>query len=102
MASGSSRLFVGILFLVVGFVGGWLAHGPAAEKAGDQLIRVHGDGSVSKPEARISRTNTAAWVADAGTLQILFPESKFPHGVTEPPFEGMTHTGTDWSVRCVD
>src|SRR6266508_4558457 len=106
MANGSSRLLPGILFLVVGFVAGWLAHRPAAVTAAlkvDPLIRVHADGSVSPPEARIDRTNVVAWVADGkASLQILFPESKFPNGVKEPPFEveGMTHTGTDWAVRC--
>jgi hypothetical protein len=41
-----------------------------------------------------------AWIGDSGALAILFPEKNFPKDIKEPPFEGMTHQGTDWAVGC--
>jgi hypothetical protein len=101
MANGSSRVLAALVTLVVGFAIGWLVHRPAAEPvANDQLIRVHGNGTVSKPVAILSGADVAAWISDSGSLAILFPEKNFPNGIMEPPFEGMTQQGTDWAVRC--
>jgi hypothetical protein len=103
MANGSSRIFPTVVALVVGFAIGWLARPapkPQVEAQGDHLIRVHGNGTVSKPEARLGRADVAAWIADSGSLAILFPEKNFPNGINKPPFEGMTQQGTDWAVRC--
>jgi hypothetical protein len=102
MANGSSRILPALVSVVVGFALGWLTHRqPAASKAGDHLIGVHSDGTVTQPEAVISNGNKVAWATSGGeSLGILFPESGFPKGVTEPPFAGMTHQGTDWAVRC--
>ncbi|MGH9363811.1 MAG: hypothetical protein ACRD1B_00905 [Thermoanaerobaculia bacterium] len=116
MANGSSRLFPALIGLVLGFLLGWFiphreaapapasapAHAKLVGYAGiDHVIGVHGDGSLTKPEARIGRANKVAWASDGGeSLEILFPESGFSKGVTEPPFAGMTHKGTDWAVRC--
>lgn len=102
MANGSSRLLPGFLLLVVGSVAGCsVSRGGARVPGSDHLIGVHADGSVTLPRAFIERTNRVAWVADGGTtLQILFPESKFPPNSKVPPFAGMTHVGTDWAVNC--
>ncbi len=100
MANGSSQRLFGILLLIIGFIAGWLVHRPVAVKSGvNHGVRVHADGSVTPAEVSIARTDTVTWAADEGAgVQILFPESKFPTG--QPPFEGMTHSGTDWAVRC--
>jgi hypothetical protein len=100
MTNGFSRVVPALIGLVAGFAVGWLVHQPAETFAGDQLIRVHGDGSVSKPEARLGPKDVAGWIADSGSLAILFPEKNFPSGISEPPFEGMIHQGTDWAVSC--
>lgn len=100
MANGFSRLVPALIGVAAGFAIGWLSHRPTETLLGDQLIRVHGDGSVSKPEARLARADVAAWIADSGSLAILFPEKNFPQGIKEPPFEGMIHQGTDWAVSC--
>jgi hypothetical protein len=98
------RILTAVIAFVVGFAIAWLilpAPKPQVQPIGDPLVRVHQDGKVSRPEIRIDRTNTVGWAADeGGDLQILFPKSRFPEGVTEPPFEGMTLTGNDWAVRC--
>ena len=99
------RILPAVVALVVGFAIGWLVR-PAPKlhveaKVGDPLVRVNPDGSLSRPEIRIDRTNTVGWASIGGeSLEILFPQSGFPKGVTEPPFEGMTLKGTDWVVRC--
>lgn len=104
MANGSSRILPTVIALVVGFGIGWLVRPvpkPSAEALGDPLVRVNPDGSLSRPELRIGRTNTAGWASiGKESLQILFPQSGFPKGVTEPPFADMTLNGTDWVVRC--
>ena len=104
MANGSSRLLSSVVALAVGFVVGWLVRPmpkPEAAVKGDPLVRVNPDGSLSRPEVRIDRTNTVGWASIGGeSLEILFPQSRFPEGVTEPPFTGMTLKGTDWVVRC--
>jgi hypothetical protein len=101
MANGSSRILPAVGALVVGFAIGWLIPHPAADsRADDHLIRVHGNGTVSKPRVRLKREHVAAWVADSGNLAILFAEKNFPDGTKLPPFAGMTHQGTDWAVRC--
>lgn len=98
MTNGSSRIFPAAVVLIVGFAIGCAR--PQVEPPGDHLIRVHGNGTVSKPVARLRAANVAVWIADSGGLTILFPEKNFPNGVKDPPFEGMTQQGTDWSVRC--
>ncbi len=100
MANGFSRFVPALIGLVAGFAVGWLVHQPVEILAGDQLIRVHPDGSVSKPVVKLGADDVAGWIADSGSLGILFAEKNFPAGVTEPPFEGMTHQGTDWAVGC--
>lgn len=104
MPNGSSRILPAVVALVVGFAIGWLIRpapkGPV-EAQDDPLVRVHPDGSLSRPEFRIGRNNTVGWASEAGEgLEILFPQSGFPKGVTEPPFAEMTSRGTDWVVRC--
>lgn len=98
MANGYSRILPALVGVVAGFAIGWLVHKPAEIMAGDQAIRVHGDGSVSKPVVRLGKDDVVFWIADSGSLGILFQDKNFP--ITEPPFEGMTHQGTDWAVRC--
>lgn len=102
MANGPSQRLFGVLLLVIGFVIGWLVHRPAPGKPGiTQGVRVHDDGTVTPTQLSIARTDTVTWAANEGAgVQIIFPESGFPEGVKEPPFEGMTRSGTDWAVRC--
>jgi hypothetical protein len=107
MAKGASTLVVWFIGLVVGFIIGWFVHRTAATlEARDHLIRVHRDGSLSEPEAKISRglKNKIVWTADAGArLEIAFPQAAFPSkaGV---PFQGMKSRqgprGTEWLVTC--
>lgn len=102
MANGSSRILPMVVTLVVGFAIGWLIRPkPEVQPLGDPLVRVNPDGSVSRPQLRIDRTNTVGWASIGGEeLQIVFPESGFPKGVTVPPFAGMTQKGKEWFVRC--
>jgi hypothetical protein len=99
------RTLTAVIAFVVGFAIAWLilpARKLPVERAqADPLVRVDRNGRVNRPEVRISRTNTVGWALEEGeSLQILFPQSRFPKGVTEPPFAGMTLQGTDWAVRC--
>lgn len=107
MANGTSRALPLIGAFVVGLAAGWFIQRllpPDEAKARDHIIRVHPDGSLSEPQAHIGRANTIAWISDGGlSLDIPFPESGFPElpqGVKIPPFEGMTHRGAEWFIRC--
>lgn len=110
MSKGASPVVFWLVGLVVGFLVGWFAHrAPARVEARDHLIRVHRDGSLSEPEAKISRTlrNQIVWTADdQATLEIVFPETGFPPKSNVPPFQGMTQRkgpkGNEWVVRCAN
>jgi len=104
MANGTLRTLPLIGVFVVGLAAGWLIQRllpPAEAKTHDLIIKVHPDGSLSVPTANIARGNTLAWISDEGlSLEIPFPVSGFPQGVTVPPFKGMTKRGSEYIVRC--
>ncbi len=100
------RILTAVVALVVGFVIGWLVRPPSKVHiealAGDPLVIVHPDGTLSRPELRIDRTQVVGWATEGGqSLDIVFPSSGFPAGVSTPPFVDMKPKGTNWLLaRC--
>ena len=102
---GTNRTAAVLLALIVGVGLGWFIARSTTPPAPtvDQFVYVGPSATnVNPPSATIQATGHVFWkTTPAGQkLNIVFPTSGFPPGVSVPPFQGMLASGNDFNAAC--